>query len=274
MPTRFLLAKRVPTRKGRGRRGASSRPAGACARGRGGPGQRSRRSRFHRLHRCRGDTCGRVRRPSRGTAELNAPGKPVGAMESAPCPLRSGTPPPPRCLPHAGRLEAARPRAGGAGAFRPRCSRSTNAVHERTRGLSWPPRRWGQREGTARRDGAERRSKPLPRPGLSPRCQRPRGGGGAGSCGACRSARRSPLSPPARPALGHGRGAAVRGSQWRTAGLRRPGEGPGVPGTAGGGGGGGVASQVPLLEERALLQMSSGPRSRARRVSATYGGWI
>lgn len=62
-----------------------------------------------------------------------------------------------------------------------------------------------------------------------------------------------------------GRGAAVRGFAMGAA-APAAWEGPGCRGW--------VASQVPRSEERGSLQMSSGPRRRARRVSATYGGWI
>lgn len=274
MPTRFLLAKRVPTRKGRGHRGASSRPAGACARGRGGPGQRSRRSRFHRLHRCRGDTCGRVRRPSRGTAELNAPGKPVGAMESAPCPLRSGTPRRPSACPTRGGSRPHVPAPEGPGLFAPAAAglrtRCTNERGGSPGRLDGGDSGKGQPAGTALSAGASR----FPGRGFLRGVKGPGGAAGRGAAGpaAPHGARLCPrrLAPRSATAAEPPSGARS-GERPGSGGL---GKGRGCRGRRGGGGGRGVASQVPLLEERALLQMSSGPRSRARRVSATYGGWI
>lgn len=147
-------------------------------------------------------------------------------------------------------------------------------------GFPWP--RW---EGNSpqRRLGLPDRTA-SPAGAFSEVCDPPRGraqpreGGGAASGGANPSARGSLLSPPARPTHARGHRAAVRGlamangrapAAWgRAEGARRGWRGEGW------GGGEGVASQVPLSAERGLLQMSSGPRRRARRVSATYGGWI
>lgn len=152
------------------------------------------------------------------------------------------------CLSHRGQLTAV-----GRGGSRHKDTRvSLSAMVIRAAGREQPA-------GTALAPGSSRFPSPL-------RCVKPLGGEhspaaskgeerrGGPSC----SMRDPPRSP--RPPQGH------HGRGWREAGpggLGRP-----------GGPGGWVASQVPRSEERGSLQMSSGPRRRARRVSATYGGWI
>lgn len=143
------------------------------------------------------------------------------------------------CLPHRGQLKAV-----GRGGSRHKDTRvSLAAMVIKAAGREQPA-------GTARPPGSSRFPSPL-------RCVKPLGGSTA------RLPRREPgrgEEKRARPPQGH------HGRGWREAGpggLGRP-----------GGPGGWVASQVPRSEERGSLQMSSGPRRRARRVSATYGGWI